>query len=80
MQINFGDGADRYVLYSRIVRTGFGPGGNNPQSETGVAVIRGNKIVSDHRCNDPWNEAFRGDVDTLLPEGGFTKWWDLREH
>jgi hypothetical protein len=66
------------VLYSRTVRTGFGAEGNNPKSETGVAIIRGNTTVSDGRCNDPAEEAFVGDVDTLLPQGEFT-WWEPRQ-
>ncbi len=77
LQINFRNGAHRYVLYSRIIRTGFAPEGNNPKSETGVAVIRRNKLLSDRRCNDPDKEAFVGEVEKVMPEGEFTKWWDL---
>lgn len=79
LQINFSNEGYRYVLYSRMVRTGFGAEGNNPKSETGVAVIRRNKVISDRRCNDPDKEAFVGNVDTLLPQGEFTKWWELDE-
>jgi hypothetical protein len=74
LQINFRNGAHRYILYSRTIRTNFGPGGNDPKSETGVAVLRGNKLLSDRRCNDPDKFAFVGDVEKAMPEGEFITW------
>ena len=42
VQIIFTRNGYRYVVYSRVTRTGFGGGHNNPRFEAGVGVIRGN--------------------------------------
>lgn len=76
LQLNFSEKAHRYVLYSRVVRTGFPPGPNAPRFEAGIAVVRNNKIISDRPCSDTDNP-FLGDPERVLPEGEFTQWWDL---
>jgi len=51
MQVSFANGGVTYVVYSRMVRTGFGKDGlNYPKDELGVAAIRGGKTLSDARC------------------------------
>lgn len=48
------DRADvRYVVYSRVIRTGFGSDGHNdPLFQDGVAVLRGRALVSRQACTD----------------------------
>jgi hypothetical protein len=78
VQVNFRNGDHLYVLYSRTVRTGFGPDGHfDPEFQAGVAVVRGNRIVSDRRCEN--SDDFIQSPETRLPEGEFTPWWDLEE-
>lgn len=77
LQVNVRTGDHLYVLYSRTVRTGFGPEGNKPDFQAGLAVVRGNRILSDRRCTNA--DDFAASPDDLLPEGEFTRWWDLEE-
>lgn len=75
-QIGFTNGGHQYVVYSRVVRTGFGADGqNNPQEEAGLFVKKDGKLVSEKKCV-PGGEADgqAPSVDTtkaeaLLPEG-----------
>lgn len=75
LQLNFSNNQHKYVLYSRVVRTGFGPGTNDPKFEAGVAVARGNKLVSDRRCSDT-DDPFRSDPESVLSEGEFSDVWE----
>ncbi len=53
-QVSFERGGYRYVVYSSMVRTGFGADGlNNPAFESGLLVQQGDKIVSKSKCADP---------------------------
>lgn len=78
MQIQFRNGEVTYLVYSRMVRTGFGPDGhNNPQDSLGVTVQRGGKTISELRCKpqrmqggaDDWIDEAR--TRAVLPEGEF---------
>ena len=79
MQVRFATGGFDYVVYSRVVRTGFGPDGHfDPRFESGVAVVRDNRLVSDITCReppDPW--VHEQGIESFLPEGEFFPWWDL---
>jgi hypothetical protein len=50
IQFHFAKAGYEYVVYSRIVRTNFGRGGNNPKEENGLFVRHGGRIVSQRRC------------------------------
>lgn len=75
LQLSFSNNQHKYILYSRVVRTGFGPGTNDPSFEAGVAVARGNKLVSDRRCSDT-DDPFRSDPESVLSEGEFSDVWE----
>lgn len=80
LQVNAEREGHRYTLYSRMVRTRFDGENNAPRFSAGLAVIRGNRILSDHECSDTdegWSQ--ESAVERLLPEGAFTAWWDLDE-
>jgi hypothetical protein len=77
LQVNFRTGGHLYVLYSRTVRTGFGAEGNQPDFQAGIAVVRGKRMISDRRCTDA--DDFASSPDDLLPQGEFTRWWDLED-
>jgi hypothetical protein len=50
-QIRFAKDGYDYVVYSRVVRTGFAPGGtNDPKDEAGVLVLKGERVVANNRC------------------------------
>lgn len=78
MQIQFENGGVRYVVYSRMIRTGFGGDGrNNPKDELGVAVLRGERLLSDRRCGAAPIAGGTSDwideqaTQRLLPKGEF---------
>jgi hypothetical protein len=53
-QIRFVNRGVEYVVYSRTIRTAFGPDGHHaPISEDGVFMRRNGKLLSDRRCLDP---------------------------
>ena len=53
-QVSFERGGYRYVVYSSMVRTGFGADGlNNPAFESGLFVQQAGKTVSKSKCTDP---------------------------
>jgi hypothetical protein len=52
-QVQFDTDGLRYVVYSRMVRTGFGSDALHfPKDYLGVAIYRGHKLVADRRCSD----------------------------
>ncbi len=60
-QISFVNGPFQYVVYSRVVRTGFGQDGRNyPHEEAGVFVKKGTKMVSNRKC--VYSKYFSDDV------------------
>ncbi|OYY90474.1 MAG: hypothetical protein B7Y45_07610 [Sphingomonas sp. 28-66-16] len=67
LQFSFANGAYRYVVYSRTIRTGFGAGGNKPVFEDGLFVTRGGKLVSDKRCTG--RSTAKGDAEAYLHAG-----------
>ena len=77
-QIHFSRDGHLYVVYSRVVRTGFGPDGHfNPAFEAGVAVKRGERWISDRRCVDPADADLDAPAaERFLPEGEFAAWWE----
>ena len=79
IQVRFANQGYEYIVYSRVIRTGFGADGVfHPRFESGVSVVRGRRLVSDIRCQeppDPW--VSEQEVESLLPEGEFFRWWDL---
>ncbi|UYV15291.1 hypothetical protein [Porphyrobacter sp. ULC335] len=52
-QIAFDNGDTRYVIFSRMVRTGFGEEGNNPAISDGIVIERAGKFQSIRICDDP---------------------------
>ena len=69
-QIGFDRGGLRYVVFSRMIRTGFGPEGNRPVFESGVMVLQEGKKLSDRRCTRPDDAEIDMDqAERLLPEG-----------
>lgn len=68
----------RYVVYDRMVRTGFGADGHNDPKETvGVMVQSGGQTISSRLCAlpkiyDPLSAVFNQQLtQTLLPEGDY---------
>lgn len=51
-QLMFERGGVRYIVYSRTIRTRFDGEGNDPVNEDGVAVMRGERMVSRLACID----------------------------
>ena len=77
-QVSFQTAGVTYVVYSRMIRTGFGSDGlNYPKEELGVAVVRDGRTLSDARCglarivggNDDWIDEQR--AMQLLRPGAF---------
>lgn len=52
-QLAFANGDTRYIVFSRMVRTGFGEEGNNPAIADGVVVERRGKFLAIKICDDP---------------------------
>jgi hypothetical protein len=52
-QLAFDNGDTRYIVFSRMVRTGFGEDGNMPAISDGVVVERAGKFESIRTCDDP---------------------------
>jgi hypothetical protein len=52
-QLAFSSGATRYIVFSRIVRTGFDESGNDPAISDGVVVERGGEFLAIRVCDDP---------------------------
>ena len=95
MQIHFENAGTRYVLYSNMVRTGFGSDGlNYPMDQLGLFATRNGQLTYDQHCksdsslaggNDGWiNEA---KAKSSLPEGeylygpdAFYKRWEKEVH
>jgi hypothetical protein len=82
-QIAFARNGFDYVVYSRVVRTGFGPEGrHDPQDQAGVFVKKGGRTISDRRCTEapgpaasaPWVD--EDAAEEFLEEGRFRSWWD----
>lgn len=51
-QLAFANGSTRYVVFSRMVRTGFGEEGNNPAISDGIVIERGGTFQSIRVCDD----------------------------
>lgn len=49
-QIEFANGATRYIVYSSTIRTGFDENGNNPEFSDGVVVLNNGRQLTDKRC------------------------------
>ncbi len=60
----------RYLIYDRIVRTGFGADGHlDPQETSGLLVQSGGHTVSSRSCAEP--AASSRLIETLVPEGTY---------
>lgn len=60
----------RYIVYTEISRTAFGPDGHHdPQAESGLFVQRGGQTISSQRCAEP--TTFKQVVWTLSPAGEY---------
>jgi hypothetical protein len=84
-QIAFDNGDTRYIVFSRMVRTGFDENGNLPAISDGIVIERAGKFQSIRVCDDPdllpvqtaaanaiWEderELFTGDTDRADPFG-----------
>lgn len=49
-QIEFANGATRYVVYSRTVRTNFDERGNMPEFTDGVVVVKNGSRIANRQC------------------------------
>ncbi|MCM0000562.1 MAG: hypothetical protein NBV68_14365 [Erythrobacter sp.] len=52
-QIAFVNGDTRYIVFSRMVRTGFDKNGNRPAFSDGIVIERGGKFLDMKLCEDP---------------------------
>jgi hypothetical protein len=52
-QIAFANGETRYIVFSRMVRTGFDENGNRPAISDGIVIERGGKFLDIKLCEDP---------------------------
>lgn len=52
-QIAFDNGDTRYIVFSRMVRTGFDENGNRPAISDGIVIERGGRFVDIKLCDDP---------------------------
>lgn len=52
-QIAFVNGDTRYIVFSRMVRTGFDENGNRPAFSDGIVIERGGKFLDIKLCEDP---------------------------
>lgn len=69
-QITATNGAYRYTVFDRLVRTGFGPDGlNHPREDAGLVVKHGDQIVSSRSCGR--SALIAVDAERLLPSGAF---------
>jgi hypothetical protein len=52
-QIAFTNGDTRYIVFSRMVRTGFDENGNRPAISDGIIIERGGQFLDIKLCDDP---------------------------
>ena len=71
-QIAFDNGDTRYIVFSRMVRTGFDENGNHPAISDGIVIERGGKFVDIKMCEDPDMIPLRNDAANAI-------WEDERE-
>lgn len=71
-QIAFDNGDTRYIVFSRVVRTGFGDEGNKPAISDGIVIERAGKYQSIRICDDP-------DVKPIDMNAANVIWEDQRE-
>ncbi|WDA41159.1 hypothetical protein [Erythrobacter sp. BLCC-B19] len=71
-QIAFDNGDTRYIVFSRMVRTGFDENGNRPAISDGIVIERAGKFVDIKLCEDP-------DMIPLRNEAANAIWEDERE-
>lgn len=68
-QIAFDNGDTRYIVFSRIIRTGFDERGNRPALSDGVIVERAGQFLAIKKCDDPNLVPFDHQAaETFLPE------------
>lgn len=65
-QLMFTRGGVQYVVYSRTIRTRFDGEGNDPVNEDGVAVMRGEQLVSRLACTDRYPKPVDYDLSDQL--------------
>ena len=71
-QIYFESDGYRYVLYSSIVRTGFGADGlHYPQDRNGLFITQGDRLVYDRHCSSTGSSIEIDDEKSVLPEGDY---------
>lgn len=76
-QLAFANGDTRYIVFNRLVRTGFDERGNNPAHSAGVVVERPGKFIGIRICENPDLLPFDHDAaedylpEAKLPEGQF---------
>ena len=67
MQIHFEQAGTQYVLYSNMVRTGFGSDGlNYPMDQLGLFATRNDHMIYDEHCRS--NASFAGGKDDWIEE------------
>ncbi len=71
-QIAFDNGKTRYIVFSRMVRTGFDENGNRPAISDGIVIEREGKFLDIKLCEDP-------DLLPVQTEAANTIWEDERE-
>lgn len=75
VEINFTRDGLSYGVFSRTIRTGFGPDGrNNPKFDAGVFVKRGDRLLSDRKCTNPDDASVNLQLaEKYLKPGPFTE-------
>ncbi len=71
-QVSFRNGAYSYVVFDKTVRTSFSSGGqNDPESSSGLVVLKGGRAVSSSVCGS--DAAISGDAGKVIPKGAFVE-------
>jgi hypothetical protein len=73
-QIAFERRGYSYVVYDRLVRTGFGEDGHHdPEQSSGVLVLKGTKIAADRHCSGTNDHGIDSTRPKRLPQGRFVE-------
>lgn len=72
-QVQVRKGDDLYLIYDRVVRTGFGADGlNKPEFTSGVAIFHRGAVISNHICQQPFDNPLQlNEIEKYMPKGDF---------
>jgi len=64
---------DLYLIYDRVVRTGFGADGlNKPEFTSGVATFHRGAVISNHICQQPFDNPLQlNELEKYMSKGDF---------